>query len=201
MIDKKINNYLKPYLFYIAKILCRFNISANFITLIGSVSGFFCFFFIIKSNFILAFLFLFLNRLFDGLDGAIARLVGETDLGAFYDIISDFIFYCLFPIAFIFINIDNAYSICFLLLSFVATQSTFLASAWLLEKNKIFISKNNTKSFFYIGGITEGFETIICFSLMLLFNNFIDLISYCFGTLCWITFIFRVFYIRKILIN
>ena len=201
MIDKKINNYLKPYLFYVAKILCKFNISANFITLIGSIFGFFCFFFIIKSNFILAFLFLFLNRLFDGLDGAIARLVGQTDLGAFYDIISDFIFYCLFPIAFIFINIDNAYSICFLLLSFVATQSTFLASAWLLEKNKIFISKKNTKSFFYIGGITEGFETIICFSLMLLFNNFIDLISYCFGTLCWITFIFRVFYIRKMLIT
>ena len=201
MIDKKINNYLNPYLFYIAKILCKFNISANFITLIGFIFGFFCFFFIVKSNFILAFLFLFLNRLFDGLDGAIARLVGETDLGAFYDIISDFIFYCLFPIAFIFINIDNAYSICFLLLSFVATQSTFLASAWLLEKNKIFISKKNTNSFFYIGGITEGFETIICFSLMLLFNNFIDLISYCFGTLCWITFIFRIFYIRKILIT
>ena len=201
MIDKKINNYLNPYLFYVAKILCKFNIPANFITLIGSIFGFFCFFFIIKSNFILAFLFLFLNRLFDGLDGAIARLVGQTDLGAFYDIISDFIFYCLFPIAFIFINIDNAYSICFLLLSFVANQSTFLASAWLLEKNKIFISKKNTKSFFYIDGITEGFETIICFSLMLLFNNFIDLISYCFGTLCWITFIFRVFYIRKILIT
>ena len=201
MIDKKINNYLNPYLFYVAKILCKFNISANFITLIGSIFGFFCFFFIIKSNFILAFLFLFLNRLFDGLDGAIARLVGQTDLGAFYDIISDFIFYCLFPIGFIFINIDNAYSISFLLLSFVATQSTFLASAWLLEKNKIFISKKNTKSFFYIGGITEGFETIICFSLMLLFNNFIDLISYCFGTLCWITFILRVFYIRKILIT
>tara|TARA_B110000037_G_scaffold106675_1_gene123852 strand:+ start:1856 stop:2461 length:606 start_codon:yes stop_codon:yes gene_type:complete len=201
MIDKKINNYLNPYLFYAAKILCKFNISANFITLIGSIFGFFCFFFIIKSNFILAFLFLFLNRLFDGLDGAIARLVGQTDLGAFYDIISDFIFYCLFPIAFIFINIDNAYSICFLLLSFVANQSSFLASAWLLEKNKIFISKKYTKSFFYIGGITEGFETIICFSLMLLFNNFIDLISYCFGTLCWITFIFRVFYIRKILIT
>ena len=150
MIDKKINNYLKPYLFYLAKILFRFNISANSITLIGFISGFCCFFFIIKSNFILAFLFLFLNRLFDGLDGAIARLVGETDLGAFYDIISDFIFYCLFPIAFIFINIDNSYSICFLLLSFVATQSTFLASAWLLEKNKIFISKKIQNLFFIL---------------------------------------------------
>jgi hypothetical protein len=81
----------------------------------------------------------------------------------------------------------------------VSTQSTFLASAWLIEKNKILISKKNTKSFFYIGGITEGFETIICFSLMLLFNNSVELISYCFGTLCWITFVFRICFIRKML--
>ena len=165
------------------------------------ISGFFCFLSIIDSSFVMAFLFLFLNRLFDGLDGAIARLVGETDLGAFYDIISDFIFYSLFPIAFVWVNIENAYAICFLLLSFVSTQSTFLASAWLIEKNKILISKKNIKSFFYIGGITEGFETIICFSLMLFFNNLIELISYCFGTLCWITFVFRICYIRKILMS
>ena len=198
MLDEKINNYLRPYLFHLAKFLSRFNISANFITLTGFIFGLFCFFSIINSNFLLAFLFLFLNRFCDGLDGAIARLVGETDLGAFFDIISDFIFYSLFPIAFIFLNIENAYSICFLLLSFVSNQSTFLASAWLIEKNKIFISNKYTKSFFYIGGITEGFETIIFFSFMLYFNSFVDLISYCFGVLCWITFVFRVLYIRKI---
>ena len=201
MLDKKINNYLRPYLFYLAKILSKLNISANSITLMSFISGFFCFLSIIDSSFVMAFLFLFLNRFLDGLDGAIARLVGETDVGAFYDIISDFIFYSLFPLGFIFINIENTYGICFLLLSFVSTQSTFLASAWLIEKKKIFISKKNTKSFFYIGGITEGFETIICFSLMLIFNNYIDLICYCFGTLCWTTFIFRIYYIRKLLIS
>ena len=201
MLDKKINNYLNPYLSYLAKILHRFNISANFVTLIGFIAGILCFFCVIKSNFMLAFLFLFLNRLFDGLDGAIARLVKKKDLGAFYDIVSDFIFYSLFPIAFIFVDIENAYSICFLLLSFVSTQSSFLAAAWLIEKNKIFISTKQGKSFFYIGGITEGFETIMCFLLMLVFNNFIDLISYCYGTLCWITFVFRIFYIRKIFVS
>ena len=201
MLDKKINNYLNPYLSYVAKILCKLNISANIITSIGFVSGLFCFFFILNNNFMLAFLFLLFNRFLDGLDGAIARLTGQTDLGAFYDILSDFIFYSLFPIAFIFVDIENAYSICFLLLSFVSTQSSFLASAWLVEKNKIFISEKQIKSFFYVGGITEGFETIICFTLMLFFINLVDVISYFFGTLCWITFVFRVYYIRKLLIN
>ena len=99
----------------------------------------------------------------------------------------------------VFININNAYCICFLLLSFVATQTTFLASAWIVQKNNIFFSKNKQKSFFYIGGITEGFETIICFSLMLLFNENIKLIAYIYGTLCWITFLTRLIFIRKVL--
>jgi high-affinity Fe2+/Pb2+ permease len=86
-----------------------------------------------------------------------------------------------------------------LLLSFVATQSTFLASAWIIEKNKISISNNQKKSFFYTGGITEGFETIICFAAMLIFYEFISYISYIFGFLCWITFIMRIFFIKKLL--
>ena len=142
-----------------------------------------------------------LNRFCDGLDGAIARLVGPTDIGALYDITLDFIFYSLFPIAFIFLDIKNAYAICFLLLSFVSTQTTFLASAWIIEKNKILIPTKQKKSFFYIGGITEGFETIICFILMLIFYKSVELIAYIFGSLCWITSIMRLIFIRKLLIS
>ena len=200
MLDNKINDRLRPGFLKLAKLTCKLNISANFLTLMGFLAGLTCFFCIIYSNFLLAFFFLFLNRFLDGLDGAVARIQGKTDIGAFYDILSDFIFYSLYPIAFIFYNIDNAYSISFLLLSFVSTQTTFLASAWILEKNKLFLSQKNKKSFFYIGGIIEGFETIICFSLMLAFIDLVYLISYLFGTLCWITCVFRIYYIRKIII-
>ena len=199
MIDTKLNKFLKPTLNEIAKLLIKFGFKANFVTFAGFFFGLCCFYFIINSLFLLAIIFLFLNRLFDGLDGAIARLNGETDIGAFYDIILDFIFYSLFPIAFIFLDLNYSYSICFLLLSFVATQTTFLASAWIIEKNKISISDGHKKSFFYSGGITEGFETIICFTLMLLFHEFIDYIAYIFGVLCWITFFCRIIFVKKIL--
>ena len=53
-------------------------------------------------------------------------------------------------------DLENSYSICFLLFSFVATQATFLASAWIIEKNKLTISDHQKKSLFYAGGITEG---------------------------------------------
>ena len=43
---------------------------------------------------------LLLNRLCDGLDGAVARLGTPTDLGAFLDITLDFLFYAGIPLAF-----------------------------------------------------------------------------------------------------
>ncbi len=199
MIDAKLNNFLRPYFNYVAIFFLKLNFTANIITFVGFFFGICCFISIINLEFLAAFIFLFLNRFCDGLDGAVARLVGENDIGAFYDIILDFIFYSLFPIAFIFVDIKNAYAICFLLLSFVATQTTFLASAWIVEKNKILIADKQKKSFFYIGGITEGFETIIVFTLMLIFYDSVELIAYVFGILCWITFVTRLMYIRKVL--
>ena len=198
MIDSQLNKLLKPTLNKIAKQFIKLGLKANHISFLGFFFGLFCFYFTVNSLFINAIIFLFLNRFCDGLDGAIARQIGETDIGAFYDIILDFLFYSLFPIAFIFVNLNNSYSICFLLLSFVATQTTFLASAWIVEKNKICISNGQKKSFFYSEGITEGFETIICFTLMLLFHEFVNYIAYIFGMLCWITFFTRVIFIKKI---
>ncbi len=199
MIDARLNKILKPFLDVFAKKLLKFNINPNSITFIGFFWGICCFYFIINEMFFYSFIFLILNRVCDGLDGALARLIGETDIGAFYDIVMDFLFYSLFPLSFIFLDLENSYSICFLLLSFVATQTTFLASAWIIEKNKISIADGQKKSFFYVGGITEGFETIVCFTMMLLFNEFVNYIAYIFGVLCWITFITRVLFIRKLL--
>ena len=183
MFDGQINQILKPALDLLAKKILLFKIQANTVTFTGFFFGLCCFYFTVNGMFIYASIFLFLNRFCDGLDGALARLVGQTDIGAFYDIVSDFLFYSLFPISFIFLDIENAYSICFLLLSFIATQTTFLASAWIVEKNKFLISENQKKSFFYIGGITEGFETILCFALMLLFYEHVNNIAYILWTL------------------
>ncbi len=199
MIDAQLNKIIQPILKPLALNLIKFNIKANYITFIGFLFGICCAFFITQEMFVAAIFFLFLNRLFDGLDGVMARISGPTDLGAFYDIICDFIFYFLFPLAFIILDINNSYHISFLILSFVATQSTFLTSAWIIEKNKIDILKTQKKSFFYSGGITEGFETIMCFALMLIFYDLINYISYIFGILCWITFIMRIIFIKRLL--
>ena len=199
MIDAEINKLTKPILDIFAKKLLKYKINANSVTFIGFFFGLVCSFFIINEMFVYAAIFLLINRFCDGLDGALARLVGETDIGAFYDIILDFLFYFIFPISFILLDLKNTYSMCFLIFSFAATQTSFLAIAWLVEKNKLSISDGQKKSFFYAGGITEGFETIICFLMILIFYDFIDYIAYIFGILCWITFVIRVSFVRNLL--
>ena len=93
MIDTQLNKLLKPTLNQIAKQFIKLGFKANYVSFIGFIFGLFCFYFTISSLFINAIIFLFLNRFCDGIDGAIARQNGETDIGAFYDIILDFLFF------------------------------------------------------------------------------------------------------------
>ena len=95
MIDKEINLILKPFLEVIGVSLVKLNIKANQITFIGLILGIICFIFLIQGYFLLALLFFLLNRLFDGLDGYVARHTKVTDLGGYYDILCDFVIYSL----------------------------------------------------------------------------------------------------------
>ena len=44
MIDAKLNNFLRPYLSLLAKIIIKLNISANTITFLGFFLGLCCFY-------------------------------------------------------------------------------------------------------------------------------------------------------------
>ena len=46
--------------------------------------------------------------------------------------------------------------------------------------------------FYYLGGITEGTETILLFVIVLLFPSWFPAAAYVYGTLCWLTTIGRI---------
>ena len=77
------------------------------------------------------------NRVCDGLDGAVARSAGGTDLGAYLDITLDFLFYSAVPFAFAVADPANAMAAAFLIFSFVGTGSSFLAFAIIAQKRGI----------------------------------------------------------------
>ena len=143
--------------------------------------------------------FFILNRIFDGIDGTMARHTKPTDLGGFYDIISDFLIYALLPFGFILFNNDNFLSMSLLLTSFIGTSSTFLTAAWIVEKNKIQISQLSKKSFYYSEGLIEGTETIFLFILMFIFYDVASIIAWIFAALCFITVVLRIIKVNRLL--
>ena len=199
MLDKKLNLFFRPILTKIAKVLINRKFTSNQITLFGFILGIFSFIFLSLGMIYIALLFFILNRIFDGVDGTLARLSKPTDLGGFYDIISDFVIYALLPLGFILFDKNNFLSMSFLLTSFIGTCSTFLTTAWIFEKKKIQIEKLSKKSFYYSEGLIEGTETIFLFILMFIFYEVATFIAWIFGVLCFITALIRVIKVSKIL--
>ena len=132
------------------------------------------------------------NRACDGLDGAVARSTGGTDLGAYLDITLDFLFYSAVPFAFAVADPANAMAAAFLIFSFVGTGSSFLAFAIIAQKRGISTEIRGKKGFFYLGGLTEGSETIIFLLAVAIRPDLFVPLACAFSSLCWITTITRV---------
>lgn len=128
------------------------------------------------------------NRAIDGLDGAVARLNGPTDRGAFLDITLDFVFYALVPLGFALHDpAANALPAALLLASFIGTGSSFLAFSALAAKNNLKASDYPTKGIYYLGGLTEGFETIAVFLAMCLWPTAFPVLALTFAVACALT--------------
>ena len=111
--------------------------------------------------------FIVFGGIADALDGALARREGPTDRGAFIDICLDFFFYGTVPLAFALANpAENALPACLLLLGFIGTGSSFLAFASLAAKRGLEAQNFPKKGIYYLGGLTEGAETIAFFTLI-----------------------------------
>jgi phosphatidylglycerophosphate synthase len=129
-----------------------------------------------------------LNRFLDGLDGAVARENGPTDRGAFLDIVLDFFFYAAVPFGFAVADpTSNALPASALLVSFIGTGSSFLAFAAIAAKRGLSSTAFPSKGIYYLGGLTEGAETISLFIAMCLWPGLFPLLAWSFAALALIT--------------
>ncbi|NOX35479.1 MAG: CDP-alcohol phosphatidyltransferase family protein [Deltaproteobacteria bacterium] len=176
-----------------AGFLKKGNIKPDQVTIAGFALGVLAFFLVWMNKYKIALLFILLNRIMDGLDGSLARLTKKTDAGGFLDICLDFIFYSGAIAGFALADPQkNAIPAVFLMLSFVGTGTSFLTFAVMAQKNDL---KNLTcpnKSMYYIGGLTEGTETILFFSLMCMFPDSFPFLAFFFSFLCLVTTVTRV---------
>lgn len=167
-------------------------IRADWITLTGFVLGLLAVVAASCGLFWLALAGLLANRLADGLDGEVARLSGPTDRGAFLDIAMDFLFYALFPLGFALADpAANALPALLLVTSFVGTGSSFLAFSVIAERRGIRAEEYPTKGIYYLGGLTEGAETILLFVLMCLVPGCFPVLAVVFAVACFVTTLTR----------
>ena len=192
MFDRQIQKYTQKPLQYIAKLFLKF-ISPNHMTLIGFGFGVLMCLSIIIDQYLIAIFFLFLNRLSDGLDGAMARLQTPTPLGGYLDIVLDFLIYGGFVLSFGITEQNNSLLSMVLLFCYIGTGATFLAKAAILPSlTNQNLNEEIPKSFHYAVGLVEGTETIIFMVLCLLFPNLFIYFSFILIILCLITIVFRI---------
>ncbi len=170
MLDPFMRRLIDPPLNGVAAIWPR-KISANQVTILGLVAGVACFLAISTNTMTAALILLSLNRLADGLDGAVARAQTPSELGAFLDIVSDFVLWGLLPIGFIILDSDNAIAAAVLLSSFLMSMTVFLAFAIMAEKRGLETDAQGSKSFYYIAGLAEGTETIAFFVIVIIWPD------------------------------
>ena len=188
MLDRHLHPRLKPLLNRLVMRLDRPGISPDGITLIGFAIGVLALPFLALGWYLAALVAIVLNRLLDGLDGALARRRGLTDAGGFLDIALDFLFYALVPFGFALADPAlNALPAAWLLFAFIGTGSSFLAFATRAAKHDIDNPGYAHKSFYYLGGLTEGTETFLLFVLFCLFPAHFAWLAWVFGALCWLT--------------
>jgi phosphatidylglycerophosphate synthase len=179
----------------LARIFKKHNVSADKVTFVNFFIGLGAMVCLFSHLYTLALLCIIINRIGDGVDGALARMTSPSDEGGFLDIVFDFLFYSSVVLGFAFAEpAQNAPAAALLLFSFMGTASSFLAFAIMAEKRGIASITYPKKGIYYLEGLAEGTETIIFFILFCLFPGSFPLLAYIFAVLCLVTTITRIYW-------
>lgn len=197
MLDAAMRRLIDPPLDAAARPMAAAGVPANAVTLTGLALGLAAVPLIALEAYGAALLAILAGRLADGLDGAVARRRGATDFGGYLDIVCDFLFYAAVPFGFALARPENAVPAAFLMLAFVGTGSSFLAYAIVAAKRGKKTASQGRKSFYYLGGLTEGTETIAVFVTFCLFPAAFPTIAWVFGALCCVTALSRILMARR----
>ena len=191
MFDVALRRFVDPALNRIVVGIVDARISANMLTISGAGLALAAAFFISQSNFAAALGLILLNRIVDGLDGAVARIKGPTEFGGYLDTICDYIFYLSIPVAFGLMDPVNQIPALLLVASFTLTAVSFLAFAAIAVRHASDDGAHGPKAFIYSTGLMEGAETIAFFALFCLFPGFFPTLAIVFAALCLLTVLQR----------
>lgn len=193
MFDPLMRRLIGPPLDPVGAWLATRGISANQVTLAGLAIGTLAVPLLAFEQYWLALLAILANRLFDGIDGAIARHTRPTVFGGYLDIVCDMAFYAAVPLGFALAQPGHAVWAALLLASFLCTGSSFLGRAVMAaQRGEPDPGVRGRKSFFHSAGLIEGSETILAFVLFCVLPSAFAWLATAFAILCFWTAAARV---------
>lgn len=201
MFDARLRLLIDPPLNAMGKALARWGIGANAVTLAGLVPALAAAFAIAHHDYLTGLALILLNRLIDGLDGAVARASELTDFGGYLDTLADYVFYVAVPVGFGLAANENTAAAMLLIASFTLTCASFLVFAAIAAKRGEESTMHGAKSFFYSAGLAEGAETIAAFIAMCLWPAQFPAIAVGFAVLCLLTVVQRSLQARKVFVD
>ena len=188
MLDPVLRRWIDPPLDRAGRWLADRGVSANGLTLAGLTVGLLTVPLLAFEHYGAALLAIVVNRLLDGLDGAVARQGSPTAFGGYLDIVCDMVFYAAVPLGFAFANPGNAVWAALLLASFICTCASFLGRAAMArQRSEPDDGRRGAKSFFYAAGLIEGTETILAFAVFCLLPMAFPWLAAAFAVLCFWT--------------
>ena len=203
MFDIAVRRRIDPALDRIARRLAGWGVSADGVTVAAFCIGAAAAAAITFEHHWLGLVLVLLSRLGDGLDGAVARASAArdgsygTDFGGYLDIVLDFGFYALVPLAFVVADPQaNAVAGAVLIAAFYFNGASFLAFATAAERRGDRDVRGH-KAFRYTVGIMEGTETIVLFCAMCVFPSWFPAIAYVFAALTLATTLARIALARR----
>jgi phosphatidylglycerophosphate synthase len=193
MLDGWARRHLDPVLDGSGRRLAAAGITANGVTFAAFAIGMAAAVAIALGWFLSGLALILLSRLGDGLDGAVARVEGGTELGGYLDIVLDFAFYGAIPIGFLLADpAANAVAGAVLVFSFYVNGASFLAYAIMAEKRGLKTDLRGQKSLFFTTGLAEATETLAIFVAFCLLPHWFAPLAYGFAALTFYTALSRI---------
>jgi phosphatidylglycerophosphate synthase len=196
MFDVQLRRLVDPALDRIAAAVAKSGLGANSVTIIGATVGVSAALAIAHGQALAGLALIILNRIMDGLDGALARRNGPSAWGGYLDSLCDFLFYVAVPVGFAYAAPANIWPALLLVASFTLTAVSFLALAAIMAGRDM---AHGEKAFTYSTGLMEGGETIAFFIAMCLLPAQFPALATIFAALCVATVGQRLWLARHLL--
>lgn len=192
MLDTKGRKFVQPIIETVAKLFLKLGFQANSITFLAFIIGVLSAVVFYFSHSLIAVILLWTSGLLDAVDGTMARKTKTTAFGTILDITFDRVVEISIVVAIALKFPYNSFLMVVLLSSIILSMTVFLTVGALSDKY-------SEKSFYYQPGLAERTEGFIFFSLMILFNNYINIISIIFSLAIFYTAIQRILEAKRIL--